>query len=94
GDIQDIVKLKLTKIQQRFQENHRAELTYEETLVETIGARCNEVDSGARNIDYILTQTLLPGLAEALLERMALGETFSSVHVSTNRSGGFTYTVR
>jgi len=89
--IRGIVKQKLAKIQQRFRENHRAELTYTEELVAAIAARCTEVDSGARNVDHILTQTLLPELAGELLERMALGESFSGVHVSFNEAEGFVY---
>ena len=60
-EIGKIVKLKLAKIEQRFKENHRAVLTYDEALVQAIVDRCTEVDTGARNIDHILTHTsLLP----------------------------------
>jgi ATP-dependent Clp protease ATP-binding subunit ClpA len=46
-EIRTIVKLKLGKIQRRFQENHSAELTFDDELVATIASRCTEVDSGA-----------------------------------------------
>jgi type VI secretion system protein VasG len=97
-EIRRIVELKLARIRQRVRESHRAELTYGEELVDAVAGRCTEVDSGARNIDHILTHTLLPELSAALLGRIALGEGFSAVHVSLDdsgeRGGGFVYTVR
>lgn len=35
--------------------------------------RCAEVETGARNIDHILSRTLLPLISRALLDRMAQG---------------------
>jgi type VI secretion system protein VasG len=92
AEIREIVTLKLTKVQQRFRDHHRAELTYGEDLVAAIAARCTEVDSGARNVDHILTQTLLPELSGELLARLARSEIFSGVHVSLDRAEGFAYT--
>ncbi|HAI69706.1 MAG TPA: type VI secretion system ATPase TssH [Gammaproteobacteria bacterium] len=81
-DIRQIVRLKMTKIQQRFKENHHAQLTFDENLVTTIVNRCTEVDTGARNVDHILTDTILPALSVEILERMAKGQGFSAVHLS------------
>jgi type VI secretion system protein VasG len=91
SELQDIVRLKLARIQQRFGANHRAALTYDAALVAVITARCTEVESGARNVDHILTQTLLPELAAVVLERLALGKPCSGVHVSYDDSSGFVY---
>ena len=41
---------------------HRLALEYDETLIDTVAARCTEVESGARNVDNILTNTLLPDI--------------------------------
>jgi type VI secretion system protein VasG len=92
--IREIVELKLARVRQRVRDSHHAELTYGEELVDAIAGRCTEVDSGARNVDHILTQTLLPDLSGALLERMAAGEGFSKVHVGLDDAGGFRYRVR
>ncbi|MBI4389657.1 MAG: type VI secretion system ATPase TssH [Nitrospinae bacterium] len=89
--ILNIVKLKLSKVQERFRENHRAELTFAGDLVSNIASRCTEADSGARNIDHILTQTLLPQLSREILQIMADGNGFSAVHVSLDSSGQFNY---
>lgn len=89
--IQEIVRLKLAKIQTRFRENHRAELTCSEKLVEAVAERCTDADTGARNVDHLLTQTLLPDLSRELLRRMAAGENCRSVYVSIDRHGELSY---
>jgi type VI secretion system protein VasG len=89
--LQAIVRLKLAAIQQRFHDRYRADLYYDSTLVTAITARCTDVESGARTIDRMLTQTLLPELAGELLKRLATGETFASVQVSCERNGHFVY---
>jgi len=91
AEIRAIVRLKLAKVQRRFLANHQTELTYDEALIQAITDRCTEVDSGARNVDHILTHSLLPELAAQVLERMSLGEAFRSVHVALDATGGFTY---
>ncbi len=89
--IRAIVHLKLGKIAQRFQENHRAQLSYDDDLVAAILARCTEADSGARNIDHILTHTLLPALSVEILQRMAREEGFSRVHLTQGEDGDLLY---
>ncbi|MCP4348372.1 MAG: type VI secretion system ATPase TssH [Desulfobacterales bacterium] len=90
-DIQQIIRLKLEKIQKRFQENHRIELTYSDKLVTEVSDRCTESDTGARNVDNILTQTLLPELSGELLTRMAKGVNCTGIHIYMDSSGGFAF---
>ena len=49
------------------------ELAYDDTLIEEVARRCTEVESGARNVDNILTNTLLPEVSRLLLERIVEG---------------------
>ena len=90
--LKTIVRLKLGKIMSRLQETHRISLDYDDTLVDEVAARCTEVESGARNIDNILTNTLLPDLSKVLLQAMVVGEMPSSIQVSIGDEGAFTYT--
>jgi type VI secretion system protein VasG len=90
----EIIKLKLGRIQKRIAINHKAELVYDNKLVEAVLARCTEVDSGARNVDNILNGTLLPEVAETVLSRMALGQTFEKIKVSAHKDGQFKYEVK
>ena len=86
-----IIELKLGRIQKRIEENHKIRLTYDPALVDTVASRCTEVESGARNVDNILTNTLLPDISRQLLGRMAEGEKVASVHVGIGADGAFVY---
>src|ERR1039458_551444 len=86
-----IINLKLGKIQRRIQENHKIALTYDVALVDEVARRCTEVESGARNVDNILTNTLLPDISRQLLGRMAEGEKVARVHVGIGADGAFVY---
>jgi type VI secretion system protein VasG len=89
-----IVGLKLARIGQRVRDNHQAEFSYEPSLVEAVLARCTEVDSGARSVDHILNGTLLPEIAQAVLERMADGAAIARIKAAAGRNGQFKYTIK
>ncbi len=82
-----IVELKLGHVRKRFEESHRVPFTWSVEVVEEITRRCKEVETGARNVDHVLTGTLLPEISRELLSRMASGATLSSVHVAIGGSG-------
>ncbi len=82
-----IVKLKLDRIVKRMQENKKITFEYNDDLIEIIASRCTEVDSGARNIDHILTNTLLPEMSREILTRMAKGEQIKTVTVTVDGEG-------
>ena len=86
-----IITLKLGKIQRRLMENHRVTLQYDQALVDEVARRCTEVESGARNVDNILTHTLLPAISRRLLTGMAEGQKLSSVSVSVGADSNFVY---
>jgi type VI secretion system protein VasG len=86
-----IIQLKLAKIQRRLKETHRIELTYDTKLVDEVARRCTEVESGARNVDNILTNTLLPDISRQLLAGIAEGLKSESIHVSLAEDGSFSY---
>jgi len=88
-----ICRLQLGKVGRRVAENYKAEFEYAPDLVDTIVARCQETDTGARNIEHILTRSLLPDLAARFLERMAEGQPVGRVHVSVDDAGEFRYRI-
>jgi type VI secretion system protein VasG len=57
-------------------------LELDPNMIDVITRRCTEVETGARNIDHIITQTLLPMLSTALLERMAQGPLPNAVRMT------------
>jgi type VI secretion system protein VasG len=86
-----IIVLQLGRIERRVRENYKAKLTYDPALIETIAGRCKEVESGARNVDHILTRSLLPEMSEYFLARMADDLPITKVHIGVNDEGQFTY---
>jgi type VI secretion system protein VasG len=92
ANLRFITRLKLNKVVKRMLENRNTILTCGDDVVESIARRCTEVDSGARNIDHILSHTLMPELSRELLTRMAAGEQINAVSVSVD-GDGFVYNI-
>lgn len=89
--IRSIVSLKLGKLAQRFSRNHKAEFTWDDAVAQTITARCTEVDSGARNVDHILSHAVLPELSRQVLERISMSDTFDEVHMGVDARDDFSF---
>ena len=89
-----IIRLQLERVGKRLTENHGASFSYDEAVVNEIANRCEEVESGARNIDHILTRTLLPEMSNEFLSCMAEGKSVSRVHVGVSGGGQFSYVLR
>jgi type VI secretion system protein VasG len=88
-----IIELQLGRIRRRVEENYKAKFTYNPSLVAGIADRCKEVESGARNVDHILTRSLLPELSQEFLARMAEGKPITTVDVSLDAGGKFQYSI-
>lgn len=88
--LEGIVRLQLDRIKKRIAENHGIVFAYDPAVVTLIVSRCTEVASGGRMIDAILTNTMLPELSVALLERQMAGEEIAKIAVSVENSS-FTY---
>ncbi|MDX9842993.1 MAG: type VI secretion system ATPase TssH [Aquabacterium sp.] len=89
----DVIKLKLDRIAARVKANHQAELAYDDALIDTVLARCTEVDTGARAVDHILNGALLPEVADSVLARMAEGRPIQKIKVSAGKDGQFKFKV-
>ena len=89
--LKTIIKLKLGKVERRLHENHKVKLVYDPALIDEVARRCTEVESGARNVDNILTNTLLPQISRRLLAGMAEGEKISSIQVTVGPDSSFVY---
>jgi type VI secretion system protein VasG len=90
-NLKQIIRLKLNKIGRRMQEVHRLRMDYDEAVVDSVAARCTEVESGARNVDNILTNTLLPEVSKLLLEQMVAGHKPSRLDIRIGDDGLLTY---
>jgi type VI secretion system protein VasG len=91
--IRQIVALQLNRIRNRVRDAYRASFDWDPALVEQIAARCTETSSGARNIETILSRTLLPELSSEVLARLAEGQGVRNITVSCGEGGAFAYAV-
>ena len=91
--MKEIIKLQLGRIGARLAENHGTKFSYDEAVIQEIANRCKEVESGARNVDHILTRTLLPEMSGEFLSRMAAGTPVGRVHVVVGEGGTFRYDI-
>jgi len=92
SELKQIVRLKLDKIKKRFEENHHATLSYSDSIVDLITSRCTEVESGARNVDHILSGSVLPEMSDHLLERMASEQSFDRLIIDLDEDQALVYT--
>jgi type VI secretion system protein VasG len=93
GDVMgEIVELKLDKVGRRLNDSHKIVFSYTPEVVAQIAARCTEVETGARNIDYIINGNLLPHISTELLGMMGGEELPSALEVSIADDGDFELT--
>jgi type VI secretion system protein VasG len=89
--IKKIVELQLERVRRRVQEAYGAKFTWDKSLVQTIAERCTETSSGARNVEKILSRTLLPELSAEVLSRLADGAAIEGITVGVDTAGSFQY---
>jgi len=92
-DLMKISVINMNRIKKRVKAHYNAEFTYDEDVLLHIVARSQEVDTGARNIENILTRTMLPAIASECLAKMGNNETISKIHVGADEEGSFTYSI-
>jgi type VI secretion system protein VasG len=85
-----IVKLQLNRIKKRVEANHDVPFSFDDAVVKLVVSRCNEVESGGRVIDALLTNTVLPRISHEYLTRLASGKPLARVGL-TVEAGEFAY---
>ena len=84
--LRSIIKLQLGRVVRRVADNQGIALSYSDEVVNLIASRCTEIESGGRMVDSIITQTLLPEVSRALLERMIEGTPVQKIEVGAKDS--------
>lgn len=87
--LRSIVVLQLQKVVNRYAEAHKTTLTFDDSVRDAILSRCREVETGARNIERIINQTLLPVISSKVLTAMAEARPVEPLHVSTDANSSF-----
>ncbi|MFT3784270.1 MAG: type VI secretion system ATPase TssH [Nibricoccus sp.] len=81
-----IIELNLSRVVKRVQENHGIPLTYDKKVLELIGRRCGELERGARIVEGLITQEILPEIAREVLLRISAGAPLKKVQVSATEN--------
>ena len=58
-------------------------------VVDQITARCQDRESGARNIDHIVNKTLLPLISTEILSQIGAENSFNQLQLSIDDQGEF-----
>jgi type VI secretion system protein VasG len=85
-----IVSLQLGRIKKRVEANHGVPFSFNDEVVKLVVSRCNEVESGGRVIDALLTNTVLPRISHEYLTRLASGKPLGKVALTVSE-GDFAY---
>ncbi len=88
--LRSIIKLNLSKVAKRVKENHKVPFTYDDAVPELISQRCTELERGARMVDAMITNTMLPEIGKEFLSRLASGSGIKRVHIGA-KDGNFEY---
>ncbi|WP_154056832.1 type VI secretion system ATPase TssH [Pseudescherichia vulneris] len=83
-----ILGMKLDQVSQRLARHYGMTTAIDESLYEALTAACLLPDTGARNIDSLLNQQILPVLSQQLLSRMAAGQKPQRLTLSWSEEAG------
>lgn len=88
----DITTLQLQRIENRIRQHHRASFTCAHNVADTIAEQCQQSSSGARLIQTLLNQQILPEMAEKILLRVAAGDQVKDITIAAE-NGKFSISV-
>ncbi len=88
-----ICEINMARIEKRIRTHYDSDFSYDEDVMLHIVARSQEVDTGARNIENILTRTMLPTMASECLSKLANGESINKIHIGVTDDSCFTYNI-
>lgn len=91
--IKKITKLQLGKVEKRIKEHYQAEFSYTDKVLDTITERCQEVETGARNVEHLISGNMLPALSAECLSRMANETPIQKVQIDIDADGQFCYKI-
>jgi type VI secretion system protein VasG len=88
--LKTIIGLNLRKVEKRISENYKIPFTYSPEVPELIAQRCTELERGARMVDAMITNTMLPEIGREMLTRLAEGSPVTKVEIAV-KDGAFGY---
>ena len=89
--MQELTRLKLERVAHRLNVEHKIALNYDQDVLDQISNRCQEVESGARNIDHIINHNIIPQLSTKLLQNLTKDSQFETLNIKVDEQGMFEY---
>jgi type VI secretion system protein VasG len=86
-----ITDMKLRRVGKRLEESHGMTFEVSPAARDALARRCTDSESGARNIDHMIDQTILPQISLRLLEQMAAGQMPRRVILGASDDGDFRF---
>ncbi len=82
--LKQIINLQLSRVQKRVRETHKIPFEYDESVPKLIAERCTELERGARMVDAMITNVLLPQIGHEFLTRMMEGRQIDRIAVTAD----------
>lgn len=87
----ELTELKLERIAHRLDQEHRILLKYDNNVLQQISRRCQEVETGARNIDHIINHNIIPQISNCILKNLSQENNYDRLMIHVNGQGNFEY---
>ncbi len=84
----EIARMKLAALASRIQSTYKTVLTVEPAVLDHVVALCADVETGARNIDFVVNDAILPLVSVRVLSLMAEGGRLPAMTLSIDEKGG------
>ncbi len=88
--LRQIIQLQLSRVEKRVRQVHKIPFEYDESVPKLIAERCTELERGARMVDAMITNVLLPRIGHEFLTRMMEGRQVDRIAVRAEM-GDFTF---
>ncbi|MDO2433341.1 type VI secretion system ATPase TssH [Enterobacter bugandensis] len=88
ASMRTIVEMKLAQVSKRLNRHYGLTTYIDESLYDALTTACLLPDTGARNVDSLLNQQILPVLSQQLLTHMAAKQKTQSLHLSWSEEEG------
>jgi type VI secretion system protein VasG len=90
--LREIAQMKLQRIGERLTAAHGMSFEIMPEARDALADRCRDPESGARNVDQMIDQNILPRVSLALLEQMAGSERPKRLTLGVDTAREFTFT--
>ena len=91
ASLREIVAQRFERVGARLKAQQGLKLTLSDAVIDAAAAHCAHGAGGARDIDALVNQTLLPRISTRILRTMNGGGALSAVAVGVNEQGEWTY---